>query len=130
LTAQRDRANPTAMPQCIVAMPFELKAGISSDIVRQVEYWFSQFYAPVYRLAADLEDATPRREQTHNRPSRDRLKRHPLRAGREPDQPATHLAGGAEADGVVRNQPVWSRVVNRWQVDSALRHRLTRTLPP
>jgi hypothetical protein len=31
------------MPQGIVAMPFELKAGISSDIVRQVEYWFSQF---------------------------------------------------------------------------------------
>src|SRR6516225_4019417 len=27
-----------------VAMPFELKAGISSDVVRQVEYWFSQFY--------------------------------------------------------------------------------------
>jgi len=24
-----------------VAMPFELKAGISSDVVRQVEYWFS-----------------------------------------------------------------------------------------
>jgi hypothetical protein len=42
LTAQRDRANPAAMPQVIVAMPFELKAGISSDIVRQVEYWFSQ----------------------------------------------------------------------------------------
>jgi hypothetical protein len=42
LTAQRDRANPAAMPQCIVAMPFELKAEISSDIVRQVEYWFSQ----------------------------------------------------------------------------------------
>jgi hypothetical protein len=42
LTAQRDRANPAAMPQGIVAMPFELKAGISSDIVRQVECWFSQ----------------------------------------------------------------------------------------
>ena len=41
LTAQRDRANPAAMPQCIIAMPFELKPGISSDIVRQIEYWFS-----------------------------------------------------------------------------------------
>jgi hypothetical protein len=41
LTAQRDRANPAAMPQGIVAMPFELKVGISSDIVRQVEYRFS-----------------------------------------------------------------------------------------
>jgi len=40
LTAQRDRANPAAMPQCIVAMPFELKPCISSDIVRQIEYWF------------------------------------------------------------------------------------------
>ena len=43
LTAQRDRANPAAVPQCIVAMPFELKPGISSDIVRQIEYWFSHF---------------------------------------------------------------------------------------
>jgi hypothetical protein len=42
LTAQRDRANPAAMPQCIVAIPFELKPGISSDIVRQIEYWFYQ----------------------------------------------------------------------------------------
>jgi hypothetical protein len=42
LTAQ---AHPAIMLQRIVAMPFKLKAGISSDIVRQVEYWFSQFWS-------------------------------------------------------------------------------------
>jgi hypothetical protein len=42
LTAQRDRANPAAMLQCVGVLPFELKTEILSDIVRQVEYWFSQ----------------------------------------------------------------------------------------